>query len=35
MEKINGTDRVKNEELLQRVMEESNILHTIKGRKED
>jgi hypothetical protein len=27
------TDRVRNEEVLQRVKEERNILHTIKGRK--
>jgi hypothetical protein len=32
MEKINETDRVGNEVLL-RVKEERNILHTVKGRK--
>jgi len=30
---INWTDYVKNEEVLQRVKEERNILHTTKGRK--
>jgi len=34
MEKIIWTDRVKNEEVLQRLMEEGNIVHTIKERKE-
>ena len=29
MEKIGWTDRVRNEEVLQRVNEESNILHTL------
>ena len=33
MEKISWTGRVKDEEVLQTVMEERNILHTIKGRK--
>jgi hypothetical protein len=33
MEKISWTDRVTNEEVLQRVKEERNILHTIKRRK--
>jgi hypothetical protein len=33
MEKISWTDRVRNEELLHRVKEERNILHTIKRRK--
>jgi hypothetical protein len=33
MEKISWTDRVRNEEVLQRVKEERNILHTIKRRK--
>ena len=33
MEKISWRDRVKNGEVLQRVKEERNILHTIKGRK--
>jgi hypothetical protein len=30
MEKINWTDRVRNEEVLHRVKEERNILHTLK-----
>jgi len=34
MEKISWTDRVKDEEELQTVMEEKNIMHTIKGTKE-
>jgi hypothetical protein len=33
LEKISWTDRVRNEEVLQRVKEERNILHTIKRRK--
>jgi hypothetical protein len=33
MEKISWTDRVRNEEVLLRVKEERNILHTIKRRK--
>jgi hypothetical protein len=33
MEKISWTDRVRNEEVLHRVKEERNILHTIQGRK--
>jgi hypothetical protein len=33
MEKISWTDRVTNEEVLQRVKEERNIVHTIKRRK--
>jgi hypothetical protein len=32
MEKISWTDRVRNEEVLHRVKEERNILHTIKRR---
>jgi hypothetical protein len=32
MEKISWTDRVRNEEVLQRVKEERNIVHTIKRR---
>jgi hypothetical protein len=32
-EKISWTDRVRNEEVLHRVKEERNIVHTIKGRK--
>jgi hypothetical protein len=33
MEKISWTDRVRNEEVLHRVREERNIVHTIKRRK--
>jgi len=33
MEKIGWTDRVRNEEVLHRVKEERNILHTAKRRK--
>jgi hypothetical protein len=33
MEKISWTDRVRNAEILHRVKEERNILHTIKRRK--
>ena len=33
MEKISWTDRVRNEEVLHRVKENRNILHTIKRRK--
>jgi hypothetical protein len=33
MEKISWTDRVRNEEVLHRVKEEMNIVHTIKRRK--
>jgi hypothetical protein len=33
MEKISWTDRVRNEEVLRRVKEERNIVHTIKRRK--
>jgi hypothetical protein len=33
MEKISRTDRVGNEEVLHRVKEERNIVHTIKRRK--
>jgi hypothetical protein len=33
MEKIIWTDRVRNEEVLHRVKEERNIVHTIKRRK--
>ena len=33
MEKIILTDRVKNKEVLRRVNEQRNILHTIKRRK--
>jgi hypothetical protein len=32
MEKISWTDRVRNEEVLHRVKEERNIVHTIKIR---
>jgi hypothetical protein len=31
--KISWTDRVRNEEVLHRVKEERNILHTVKRRK--
>jgi hypothetical protein len=33
MEKISWTDRVRNEDVLYRVKEERNIVHTIKRRK--
>jgi hypothetical protein len=33
MEKISWTDRVRNEEVLHRVKEERNIVHTIKKKK--
>jgi hypothetical protein len=33
MGKIDWTDRVRNEEVLRRVKEERNILHTAKRRK--
>jgi hypothetical protein len=33
MEKVSWTDRVRNEEVLRRVKEERDILHTIKRRK--
>jgi hypothetical protein len=33
MEKISWSDRVRNEEVLQRVKEERNILPTVKRRK--
>jgi hypothetical protein len=33
MERISWTDRVRNEEVLHRVKEERNILHTIKRMK--
>jgi hypothetical protein len=33
MEKVSCTDRVRNEEVLHRVKEERNILHTIQRRK--
>jgi hypothetical protein len=33
LEKISWTDRVRNEEVLNRVKEERNIVHTIKRRK--
>jgi hypothetical protein len=33
METISWTDRVRNEELVQRVKEERNILHTVNRRK--
>jgi len=34
MDKINSTDRAKNEEVLQRVKQEGNILHTIQRRND-
>ena len=33
MEKISWTDRFRNEDVLHRVKEERNILHTIEKRK--
>jgi hypothetical protein len=33
MEKISWTDRVRNEEVLQREKDERNIVHIIKRRK--
>jgi hypothetical protein len=33
--KISWTDRVRNEEVLHRDNEERNILHTVKGRKDN
>jgi hypothetical protein len=33
MEKISRTHRVRNEEVLHRIKEERNIVHTIKIRK--
>jgi hypothetical protein len=33
MEKVVWTDRVRSEEVLQRVREDRNILHTVKRRK--
>jgi hypothetical protein len=33
MEKISWTDPVRNEDVLQRVKEERNIVHTIKRKK--
>jgi hypothetical protein len=35
MEKISWTDDVRNEEVLHRVKEERNVVHTIKRRKGD
>jgi len=35
MEKTSWTDRVKNEEVLNTVQEESNNLHTMKRKKTD
>jgi hypothetical protein len=35
MENISWTDRVRNEEVLHRVKERRNIIHTIKRRKTD
>jgi hypothetical protein len=33
MEKISWTDRVRNEEVLHRVKEDRNIIHTIKEER--
>ena len=33
MEKISWTDRVRNEEVINRIKEKRNIQHTIKSRK--
>jgi len=33
LEKISWTDRVKNEEVLHKVNEEKNILHTVKKKE--
>jgi len=33
MKKISGTDRVRNEEVLHRVMEQRSILPTIESRR--
>ena len=33
MEKISWTDRLRNEEVLHRVKEERNIIHTVKRRE--
>jgi hypothetical protein len=33
LEKISWTDRVRSEEILHRVKEESNVLRTVKRRK--
>ena len=33
MEKISWTDYLRNEEVLQRVKEQRNFVHTVKGRK--
>ena len=35
MEKISWTDRVRNEEVLRRVKEQRNIVHTVKERKDN
>ena len=35
MEKINWTDRVRNEEVLHRIKEKRNILHTITRKRAD
>jgi hypothetical protein len=34
-EKISWTDRVRNEEVVHRIKEERNILHAVKGRKDN
>ena len=35
MERISWADRVRNEEVLHRVKEDRNIIHTVKRRKAD
>jgi hypothetical protein len=35
LEKIGGTDRVRNEEVLQIVTEERNVPQTIKNKKKE
>jgi len=35
MEKVSWADRVRNEEVLYTVKEERNIVHTVKGRKDN
>ena len=35
MTEISWTDRVRNEEVLHRAKEETNVLHTIKRRKDN
>ena len=35
MEKISGTDPMRNEEVLRKIMVERDILHTIKRREDN